>query len=115
MSRTEAPQGTGDCYLVAGRIVSLDETSVSPHLRLCHGTPVGQGPLKGKPVPHAWVELSGDTVIDRSNGLDVAMRREKYYEIGQIKEDEVRRYTKEEALEHMLKSGHYGPWEEEEE
>ena len=108
-----SPQGTGDCYVVAGRCVALDSTSMAKELRLCHGTAVGQGELKGLPVDHAWVEM-GDVVFDYSNGLSVVMRKERYYEIGQIKEKEVRRYSQEETLKMMFVSGHYGPWEDEE-
>lgn len=101
--------GTGDCYEVAGHTIVVEDWAEDA--LLCHGTAVGQGPLQGQPVDHAWVEL-GDVVFDQANGLDIVLRRERYYEIGQIKSDRVRRYTKQEATEKMLKTGHYGPWDD---
>ncbi len=101
----------GDCYQVAAHL--LIELSWDA-LRLCHGTPIGRGEENmGKRFGHAWVEFPiGDAwfVIDRSNGLDVSMERDRYYEIGQIKADEVMRYDREQ-LAHMIRDyGTYGPW-----
>lgn len=110
-------QGQGDCYLkavkVAEDMVGLAEGGDidSSAVKICHGIVTGQGgDVVGRRFTHAWVEVNGDTVIDKSNGLDVEMDRSTYYRIGHIEESDVERYTVQEAMVQMLKTGHYGPW-----
>lgn len=105
-----APQGDGDCAEVATKIVvdSRDKAYV-----LCHGYPTGQGPIAGVKHFHAWVE-DGDIVIDRSNGKDITFPRDLYYAIGHINPDEVVRWTRDAAIDLILGTMHYGPWNEDE-
>ena len=93
----------GDCFEIAGR-------NVMEHKgwKLCHGTVSGQGHLEGKRFDHAWNE-EGDIVFDNSNGRDIVMRKERYYELGKI--SDVKRYTREQAMKLMLKTKNFGPWE----
>lgn len=95
----------GQCYEKAAKAIiqGLD----IPALRLCHGQPVGQGPIEGIKHGHAWLEL-GDIVIDPSTGG--VFRTEQYYRIGQIKNKEVKRYTRLEAIRMLVQTEHYGPW-----
>jgi hypothetical protein len=51
-----------------------------------------------------------EEVIDKANGNDMQLPKVLYYKVGGIEEDEVRRYTVEEAAALMLEHGHYGPW-----
>ena len=95
----------GDCFVVAGREI-LTQSDDSGFF-LCHGTATGRGKIAGIPFAHAWLEV-GDTVIDISNGLDVAMRRDEYYELGDVRN--VVRYTPAEARRLMLKHETFGPW-----
>jgi hypothetical protein len=106
----------GDCYEVAAKLVALDD--VFPGYLVCHGTATGRGPIAGQRFGHAWIEgeLSGTPVVfDFSNGLKTIVPRGTYYRLGEINPDEVRRYTAKEACVLMLKTGHFGPWEQEEE
>jgi hypothetical protein len=123
----------GDCFIVAlDFIVTLEDDAMPDWHRLCHGTPVGQGPIAGQRIAHAWVERdfpataagggpNGDwpampartIVIDLSNGAEVVMPREMYYRIGQIEEADVVRYTRREAIEHAVETMNYGPWGDE--
>lgn len=107
--------GDGDCYVVAAHfMVDLPDAERSRY-RLCHGTPLGRGPINGLRFGHAWVERTdGDhvTVIDRSNGSDLELPQSLYYAIGAIDPEEVKRYTAHEAILFMLETEHYGPWEE---
>lgn len=113
----------GDCFPVAAKMVKAD-----PTLFLCHGQPLGQGPIAGIRHDHAWVErdtchliphpLGGEpvpytatTVLDRSNGKDVELSQTLYYLAGAIDPATVRRYTHDEAVALMDSTGHYGPWE----
>jgi hypothetical protein len=102
-------QATGDCYQVAYDVVTEEDQG----LLLCHGTATGQGPIEGIRFGHAWVENpEAGTALDFSNDSNVCMARERYYEIGQIDEDDVVRYSFEEALVNALHYRHFGPWDE---
>jgi hypothetical protein len=62
---------------------------------------------------HAWCEESlgffgVEIVVDQSNGLNIRMPKDAYYNLGRV--SSVRRYTFEQALEQMNRTGHYGPW-----
>lgn len=107
----------GDCYQVAGTLVLAGVDLV-----LCHGEPIGRGPIEGIRHGHAWVERSQTvdwpgigsqtfvTVIDRSNGHDTEWPAEMYYNIGRIEPGDVVRYSRAEAAALMVTTGHYGPW-----
>lgn len=99
----------GDCFEVAWKIM-LDAKGKDLDYVLVHAEVTGQGPVEGIKFIHAWVEI-GDVVIDNSNDNNIVMRKEKYYEVGKISEDKMKRYTIEEALEWALKTGNFGPWE----
>lgn len=105
MPELDEHNGDGDCYEVAANMV-LE----MPIRTLCHGTVTGQGPLEGVRFGHAWVEL-GEVVFDFSNGHSVVTTRTRYYEIGEIREEDVRRYSGVETYEMLVKHEHYGPWE----
>lgn len=131
----ERLSGEGDCYPTANRLVSSklgdpDEDD----WRAVHGVVTGQGELEGVRFGHAWVEknqrfpipegvddatrkmwenMKIATVIDRSNGNNVELPAELYYKIGQIDESTVQRYSPSEASRNMVRSGHHGPWEDE--
>lgn len=110
----------GDCFIVAGTL--LRELGAG-HI-LCHGEPVGQGPIAGIRHWHAWIErttivdwpgigeVSMVDCIDYSNGKRVEMPQGMYYNIGRTEERPIRRYTVDEAARRMLDTGHYGPWDE---
>jgi hypothetical protein len=101
-------QGTGDCGLVAANL-ALDGDG---GLVLCHGYPTYTGPeYAGMKFWHAWVETAdGEHVLDFSNGNQAVLPRVAYYLFGQIDEEEVQRYSCDEAREMTLTFGHYGPW-----
>lgn len=58
---------------------------------------------------HAWVE-KGDLVMDFTCGF--IGPRMLYYDLGKIDSQQSVAYTRDQALDRMLVSGHYGPWEE---
>lgn len=109
MNLEEIPEENkhGDCYMNAAQSI-INSTGDS---RLVHGMVAGQGVLIGIRFAHAWVEY-GDMVHDPSvkdKGLHI--RREHYYYLGEIREEEVQRYTRQETVEALLKYEHWGPWE----
>lgn len=131
--------GEGDCFPAAAHVMldKMSDPDVDDY-RLVHGVVTGQEELDGVRFDHAWVErtervpipadlldklspeqrerFDGATfeyVIDRSNGGNVNMLRARYYHLGQIDETEVRRYTIREAMKAMARTGHYGPWDDE--
>lgn len=103
-----------------------------------HGLPRGRGPGNaGLRYWHAWVEVTRraripedvrkahpellqlldeagelETVIvlDKSNGLDVAMPRQAYYALGGLSEGDVWRFTVLEARHELREREHWGPW-----
>jgi hypothetical protein len=112
---------TGDCYEAAGRYMqNATIAGEADNLTLVHGVVSGQGPLEGRRIDHAWIEVEERApgfpisiwlVVDRSMGRNLVLPREVYYRAGQIELDECRRYTPEEAMIEMVRSQHWGPWE----
>lgn len=95
-------QKTGDCYEVHAK--AIIDGSVSG--MLCHGTVWhSETGWHG----HCWLEVSGDLVLDFSNGHQVLLPREVYYVLGNVKD--VKRYSPEQARELIEKEGNYGTWE----
>lgn len=106
--------------------------------RVVHGLPVGHGPEnEGQRYWHAWIEVTrraripkdvrrahpellqlldeaGEletvVVVDRSNGLDVALPRQAYYALGALDEAHVWRFTPLEARRELYAREHWGPW-----
>lgn len=106
----ENKEPAGDCFKAAGKNILHGEI---PGLVLVHAMVTGQGPIEGKRHAHAWNEV-GDVVLDNSNGRNIVMRKEQYYEIGKVNADDPKQYRKYDrtaALKWMVKTKNYGPWE----
>lgn len=119
----------GDCFEVALHFV-MDRHFADDEYRVVHGWPIGQGKIAGVRHAHAWIErhdpipanlpehfqrIGPDfwvTVIDRSNGKDVELPRPLYYGIGHIRPEECRYYTATEAAALAVRTGHFGPWDD---
>jgi hypothetical protein len=115
--------GNGNCYEIAAKL-TLDSNKY-PNLLLCHGTVTGQGPISGARFGHGWNEydaylpqtqdskqlVSISMVIDQSNGRTVEMPSVIYYRIGQINQNEVKRFSSKEVRKNILMHGHWGPWD----
>lgn len=102
---------SGDCYFAAWRLAHQLEFQVGQEqVRIVHGWVEGRGEILGIRFVHAWVELSGSVVFDRSNGHNIALPRELYYAVGGVAEEELKRYTMEEARRLSLDFNVYGPW-----
>lgn len=98
----------GNCFEVALRNVMDDN-----NLFVCHGVVRGQGALEGIEFPHAWNESSdGGYVLDESNGNAICMPRDAYYAMARLDPSTVRRYDSREAMEEAVRTGVYGPWEQ---
>ena len=106
----------GDCYEVAGQI-AIDRQL--PNNQKFNGTPYvvhaevsGQGAISGIRYGHAWVE-DDLNVYDFSNGRAIVFPKQPYYNIGNVKtvKPKYYKYTFEQAIQKMLKTGHYGSWE----
>lgn len=108
--------GGGDCFVAAMRVVA-DLHTQGQRVLLCHGQPIGTGPLVGKRFWHAWAEAKvngGWLVLDYANGRQLQVRRADYYRIGSIGQDgyRVTRYSPWEAAKLATSWGHHGPWVE---
>jgi len=94
----------GKCYELSGRYMmnQADENDV-----LVHGTITAQfGDIRGKVNNHAWVDKGGEIWEPVGNKI---WSKEVYNVIFGPKE--IRRYSRDEALKIMLKTGHFGPWD----
>jgi hypothetical protein len=82
--------------------------------RIVHGTPVGtSGEIVGVRHWHAWVEMDADDgvlVLDFSNGKELVLDRAVYYQVGQLDEATVWRFTLAEAQQLQRRHRHCGPW-----
>ena len=101
----------GDCFSAALHWAMSLDVDDYPNAKLCQGMVHGQGPLKGVVFAHAWGEVAGKIVIDKSNGKNVTMIKEQYYKLGKIDESSVYKYSIKTALALAVKYKHYGPWE----
>lgn len=113
--KSSEPEATGDCYTAAGRFVTdAAFAGQADGYTLVHGVVGGQGPLEGRRIDHAWVEVDDGPVVmvvDVSNGGSLVLPRDLYYRLGRVIPEECRRYTPEEATIEMVRSKHWGPWE----
>lgn len=98
----------GDCASVAGNMV-IDGNG---QFILCHALVAGQQQLEGQRIFHSWAQMQ-DVVFDYSNGKKIIMRKEKYYEIAKIKEEDIKKYNVDEVRKLLLKHRHWGPWDKE--
>ena len=102
----------GDCYEAAGQLALEFIRGKKPKAELVHG--VALNSLDYMPMGHAWVEVGG-TVYDYSNGRNIKLSKNKYYNAGAIdglikKGYKQGRYKGMEVAEAVLKHGHWGPW-----
>jgi hypothetical protein len=118
---SENNQG-GNCYEVAGNIAinerlpkavkefNLMEFQGTPYL--IHAEVLGQGAISGIRYGHAWIE-DDLFVYDFSNGREIILPKTIYYEMGDVKftPPKYYKYTFKEAIDNMLKTGHYGSWD----
>lgn len=105
----ETSWGKGDCFEIAGRAMIHPKTR---GLKLVHAYVSGQGKLEGQRFPHAWNEV-GDEVRDNSNGRNIVLPKEQYYNLGKVveKPGEYAVYNHIEAIEKMLDNKDFGPWD----
>jgi len=107
-------QRNGNCFQAA--IQTYRELAFSyPRAFIVHGTPLGRGPDNlDKRYWHAWVEVKdpdrGWLVIDRSNGLNVALPRGEYYTRGRLHGGMIFRFTGQQAAVEIHRRDHSGPW-----
>jgi hypothetical protein len=108
----------GNCYSTAARAL-LGTNPLGRWLKtkgwldtavLVHGVVSGQGPLEGRRIGHAWVEANG-LAIDWSNGKRLALPAWVYRAAARCG-DEVVTYDTEQATILLVKTRHFGPWDE---
>ena len=108
----------GDCFEVA-YVLAASQNAIrgplDPTWYVCHGEPIGRGRLNnGVRFAHAWVETTDvngvPAVLDWSNGHQMTCSKDDYYRLGQIGEENVKRYSATEAVLLLALTGHYGPW-----
>ena len=106
----------GDCYFVAGKIAMNNSL---PNNKKFTGVPylvqaevTGQGALSGIKYGHSWIE-DDNFVYDFSNNREIVIDKQYYYLVGKVKQTPPKyfKYTFKEAVNKMIKTGHYGSWE----
>ncbi len=102
-------EAKGKCYEQAAKLL-LD--GLYDDLILCHGylKYPGKGEHYGKKCGHAWCELNEFVFEFKPNGEEVLIPKQDYYELGQIRPADVKRYTAEEAMANIVSTGHWGEW-----
>jgi hypothetical protein len=106
--------------MIASGPGSLEEKLGAVHgsVRLIHGLVSHE---TSPPHFHCWIEfeqhfahdgfpggLRLPMAHDRSNGNDITIPADVYRHLGRA--TDIQEYTPTEALQHMVKLGHYGPW-----
>ena len=102
---------SGDCYEANGRHL-LNQGFVDKaggHV-LVHGVAILS--TDGKPFGHCWIE-KGSTVYDFSNGKNVKINKNVYYQMGGIpvKGHKNYKYKLDDVRKKIVKTGHWGPWD----
>lgn len=107
----------GDCYFIAGKFALDRVKGIKDHKFIgtpyvVHAEVAGQGSLTGIGYGHAWIE-DDVFVYDHSNGRQLMLPKELYYNAGKVNKVKPRyyKYTFEEAMKKMLETGHYGSWD----
>lgn len=98
----------GTCFTDALAIAELPQIEEMWPV-VVHGLPWGTGGDAGdRRFWHAWVECMGLAFVminDKLTGIPIPL----FYEAGRI--EHTWRYTMDAAREHILRTGHSGPWE----
>lgn len=113
----EPPEGDGDCF-EAAIFKARELADTYEDVRVVHGVPLGTGgEAEGLRFPHAWVEFTqmiGDFpvefVADFSNGNEVIIPKQMYYQIGNIDPDFNKSFDVDEVERLIDENGHAGPW-----
>lgn len=106
--------------MVAGKLATKEDGLVLVHGEVL-GTEGGTA-TPGQYHWHAWCERSQQisnpihpeftydlvTCIDRSNGNDVELPAQLFYKAGKVRN--TKSYTPERAMVLMVRTGHWGPW-----
>jgi 2'-5' RNA ligase len=98
----------GQCFECSARWLILEQGVEFENARLVHGTVAGRGIREGERFTHGWIEIEDAWVYDRAQ--DILTPKANYYNLAQV-EDMVS-YTADEVRINLLKSEHWGPWDE---
>ena len=97
----------GDCYEIHGRAVLFDQKYAEAKLVHCIAI-LTRPPYKK--FAHCYIEMNG-MAIDFSNGNNAIIPIGLYQAVGRIDDSNCIRYTKEMVQEHILKTQHWGFWD----
>lgn len=100
----------GQCYKVAYQFFDRNNYK-NPGMKLVHGLIIGQGPIEGKKIDHAWVEYNGYvydyTLSEKYQVLPIR----DYYKLARLNEKDLIKYTPDQVLKLVLEHKTYGPWD----
>lgn len=95
----------GRCFELTGRFIL--EAGPNSDIVLVHGWPT----LTVEPYhryQHAWIEVNNQCINLQPL---LVVKKEEFYRVGKIDENECICYTFHEAHDKILNSGHWGPWD----
>lgn len=99
----------GQCFDSAQEYMLVHARAMEAHIpsvTLVHGYVTGQaGVHEGKRLSHAWVELecTPEVILCIDAAANVALLRDRYYQLGEIEPSECFRYTLDDMLEWLAK------------
>jgi len=115
--KTEAINKKGDCYEVTGNVAMSNSKTIGTHYfkgtpYIVHAEVTGQGAIKDIRYGHAWIE-DDINVYEYSNGNEITIPIELYYKWGKVNRspNKYYKYTFNDAINKMLDTQHYGPWD----
>lgn len=102
---------TGTCYEDAARYV----LRYPDKYLLVHATVTGQGPVAGLRFGHAFcLSRCGAIVVDPTNerrDAPLSVPTQLYFAVGEIGAADFKTYDDIETRSQLLATGHWGPWE----
>ena len=98
----------GDCYQANAKEIMYNSSLKGAVL--IHGIALLSSDKK--PFGHCWIE-KGNTVYDFSNGKNIKINKNVYYNMGGIpvKGFKNYKYKLDEVRIKIVKTGHWGPWD----
>ena len=99
----------GDCFrfatMTANKMFCNDQFP-DEEIAVVHGTVHPK--WHPRPYLHAWIEAGGRCFDWQMNSTVGSLPKEEFYT--EYRPDKMKRYTRQQAVQNMIKTGHHGPW-----
>lgn len=98
--------GLDNAFLINGRHFVYD--TPNKKRKLVHG--LVQYENKGKLFWHCWIEDSQYCYDYLPRNKRIKIKKEDFYRLGKIKNNKVKKYSRQSAFAHLQDKQHWGPW-----